>query len=85
MNYQLFQVPDLLEVFFSEFPSSFGDLLNFVRAFGSMLGLLLGIFGIICLLGKNYIKMNGAKFLIFAGILLLVCGPDYGLHYFKII
>jgi len=85
MTYQLFQVPDLLEVFFNELPGSFGGLLNFVRAFGSMLGLLLGIFGIICLLGKNYIKMNGAKFLIFAGILLLVCGPDYGLHYFKII
>jgi len=36
-------------------------------------------------LGKNYFKMNGAKFLIFAGILLIVCGPDYGLLYFKII
>ena len=85
MDYQIFQFPDLLEVFFNELPNTFGDLLNFVRAFGSMLGLLLGVFGIVCLLGKNYFKMNGAKFLIFAGILLIVCGPDYGLLYFKII
>ena len=85
MDYQIFQFPDLLEVFFNELPSTFGDLLNFVRAFGSMLGLLLGVFGIICLLGKKTINKNGAKFLIFAGILLIVCGPDYGLHYFKII
>ncbi len=85
MDYQNFQFPDLLEVFFNELPNTFGDLLNFVRAFGSMLGLLLGVFGIICLLGKKTIKMNGAKFLIFAGILLIVCGPDYGLHYFNII
>jgi len=85
MNYQIFQFPDLLEVFFNELPNTFGDLLDFARAFGSMVGLLLGVFGIVCLLGKNYFKMNGAKFLIFAGILLIVCGPDYGLHYFKII
>ncbi len=85
MDYLIFLVPDLLEVFFNELPNTFGDLLNFVRVFGSMLGLLLGVFGIVCLLGKNYIRMNGAKFLIFAGILLIVCGQDYGLHYFKII
>jgi len=85
MDYQIFQFPDLLEVFFNELPNTFGDLLNFGRAFGSMLGLILGVFGIVCLLGKNYFKMNGAKFVIFAGILLIVCGPDYGLQYFKII
>ncbi len=85
MDYQIFQFPDLLEVFFNKLPNTFGDLLNFVRAFGSMLGLILGVFGIVYLLGKNYFKMNGAKFLIFAGILLIVCGPDYGLHYFRII
>ena len=49
MDYQIFQIPDLLEVFFKEMPNTFGDLLNFVRAFGSVLGLILGIFGIICL------------------------------------
>ncbi len=85
MDYQIFQFPDLLEVFFNQLPNTFRDLLDFARAFGSMLGLLLGVFGIVCLLGKNYFKMNGAKFLIFAGILLIVCGPDYGLHYFNII
>ncbi len=85
MDYLIFLVPDLLEVFFNELPNTFVDLLNFMRVFGSMLHLLLGVFGIVCLLGKNYFKMNGAKFLIFAGILLIVCGPDYGQHYFKII
>ena len=85
MDYQVFVVPDLLEVFFNELPSTFGDLLDFVRAFGSVLGLILGIFGIICLLGRNYFKTNGIKFIIFAGILLLVCSPDFGLRYFNII
>ena len=41
MDYQIFQFPDLLEVFFNELPNTFGDLLNFVRAFGSMLGLII--------------------------------------------
>ncbi len=85
MSYQSFLIPDLLEVYINELPSTFGELLDFARAFGSVLGLLLGIFGIICLLGRNYFKMNGIKFIIFAGILLLVCGPDFGLHYFNII
>ena len=42
MDYQILLVPDLLEVFFNELPNTFGDLLDFARAFGSMLGLLLG-------------------------------------------
>ncbi len=85
MNYRIFLIPDVLEVFFKELPNSLKEVLDFVRAFGSILGLILGVFGIICLLGKDYLKMNGVKFLIFAGILLIVCGPDYGLYYFKII
>jgi len=39
MDYQIFQFPDLLEVFFNELPNTFRDLLDFARAFGSMLGL----------------------------------------------
>ena len=80
-----FQIPDLIGIFFNEFPNAFGDLLNFARALGSMLGLILGVFGIICLLGEKHIRLNGIKFLIFAGVLLIVCDPSYGLYYFNII
>lgn len=79
------QFPNVFDTFFVDIGLAVNDIFCFSRALGSILGILMCIFGIIAMVGgKSLGVKSGGKFLAFGVILLVICGVDYGLIYFKI-
>jgi len=60
--------------------------LEFIRALGSILGILGFIIGLLMLVsgGRAY-KKTGVKLVLICLVLLFVCGPDTGIKYFRIL
>lgn len=85
MPTKVLQFPDLGDIFLNQLPATLGSLLDFIRALGSLLGILGLIISIIMFFGRDYIGGNPAKILAISVILLIICGPDSGIRYFRLI
>ena len=62
------------------------DGLEFIRALGSIIGILGLVIGLLMLVteGGAYRK-TGVKVVIICMALLIICGPDTGIKYFRIL
>jgi hypothetical protein len=60
--------------------------LEFIRALGSIIGILGFVIGLLMLVsgGRAY-KKTGVRVVIICIALLFVCGPDTGIKYFRIL
>ena len=60
--------------------------IEFIRAFGSIIGILGFVIGLLMLVsgGRAY-KKTGLRVVLICIVLLFVCGPDTGIRYFRII
>lgn len=85
MPTKVLQFPDLGDIFLNQLPATLGNLLDFIRALGSLLGILGLIISIIMFFGRDYIGGNPTKILAISVILLIICGPDSGIRYFRLI
>jgi len=84
--FNLFQFPDIIDIFTNQLPVNLAEFWQFLRAILSLLGLTGLVISIVCLLLSNKVKFKGLlSFMIFSFILCLICGFDTGLIYFKII
>jgi uncharacterized membrane protein YhaH (DUF805 family) len=77
------KIPKL--ILYIEFGQRIGEGIEFLIATGSMIGLLLVIFGLLGVAFASSKQKKACFTLLFAGILLLAfCGPTYGIRYFRI-
>ena len=60
--------------------------IEFIRAFGSIIGILGFVIGLLMLVsgGRAY-KKTGLRVVLICIVLLFVCGPDTGIRYFRIL
>jgi VIT1/CCC1 family predicted Fe2+/Mn2+ transporter len=75
----------MLLILFSNYFDQVGDGIEFLIALGSMVGFLLLIIGLLGAVLSSKRQRKEFVSLLFIGIILLaVCGPTFGIRYFRI-